>query len=224
MSRFKDITSHRFGRLVALYPSEIRYKGRMFQWVCQCDCGNTVTVLGTNLSRGNTKSCGCHRDELISNVRKTHGMSGLPEYSIWKGIRKRCYSESEPAYKNYGGRGIDMSPQWKDSFEQFYLDMGPRPSADHSVERKDNDIGYSKENCVWATRSDQSRNRRVFSRSKTGVTGVSNRYGRFQAMIRVNGVLISLGTFDTIAEAATARKAAEAKLWGATITTYQDDA
>lgn len=213
MSRLKNITGQRFGRLVALHPSDVKYKGKMYQWVCQCDCGNTSTVLGTNLTRGNTKSCGCHREEVLANATRTHGKSSIPEYSIWKGIRKRCYNENEPAYPRYGGRGIVMCDEWKASFDAFLRDMGSRPSASHSIDRIDNDLGYSPENCRWADRTEQARNRRLFSKNKTGIPGVTARFGKFQAMIRHQKRLRFLGSFATLEEAAAARRKAEEELW-----------
>lgn len=88
----------------------------------------------------------------------THGMAGSPEHKIWMGIKCRCKCPSATGYSRYGGRDIAVCESWRDSFEAFYRDMGPRPTPKHTVERKDNDKGYCKENCVWATRTEQMRN------------------------------------------------------------------
>ncbi len=93
--------------------------------------------------------------------RKTHGLTSSKEYRIWNGIKMRCYNEKREKYASYGGRGITMSDEWKESFEAFYRDMGPRPSNEHTVERRDNNAGYCKENCYWATREEQNRNKRT---------------------------------------------------------------
>lgn len=81
------------------------------------------------------------------------------EYKVWRGMKTRCYNENEKAYPRYGGRGIKMSDSWRDSFESFFSDMGARPSDLHTIERVDNDRGYEKGNCVWATMLEQCRNR-----------------------------------------------------------------
>lgn len=87
-------------------------------------------------------------------------MTNSSEYRIYRSIIARCYNERDEAYPEYGGRGITMSDEWRNSFEAFYRDMGPRPSKHHSVDRKDNDLGYTKENCRWATWEEQQNNRR----------------------------------------------------------------
>lgn len=83
----------------------------------------------------------------------------VPEYTIWLGMKRRCYNANVKNYDRYGGRGIKISQEWFYSFWEFYKDMGPRPSSEHSIERKDNSKGYCKENCKWATRKEQCRNR-----------------------------------------------------------------
>jgi hypothetical protein len=143
----------KFGRLT------ITAKGN--KYMCVCDCGNKVAVLICNLRSGRTKSCGCLKVEMAGQQRRTHGMSQTSEYKIWAGIKKRCYNMSYKEYHLYGGRGINMSPEWKESFEAFYKDMGPRPSSNHSIERLDNSLGYNNQNCIWALPSQQTKNRRV---------------------------------------------------------------
>lgn len=83
-----------------------------------------------------------------------------PEYVVWLGMRQRCRDKNCASYKDYGGRGITIAPEW-DSYEQFRVDMGERPSASHSIERLENDLGYSKANCCWALKETQNRNRRT---------------------------------------------------------------
>jgi hypothetical protein len=93
-------------------------------------------------------------------MKRTHGMSGTCEYKIWKGIKKRCLNSAYVEFYNYGGRGITVCPEWVASFEAFLADVGPRPTPEHSIERRDNSRGYEPGNCVWATPAAQSRNTR----------------------------------------------------------------
>lgn len=101
---------------------------------------------------------------------QTHGMIRTPEYKAWCNMRNRCKNPNNPEYKNYGARNVGICPTW-DDFRQFYADLGPRPSKDHSLDRIDNDAGYSKANCRWGTRKQQNRNKRSNVRVKiNGVT------------------------------------------------------
>jgi hypothetical protein len=87
-------------------------------------------------------------------------MTGSPEYFAWSAMKQRCYNSSNVSYKDYGGRGITVCNRWLNSFENFYQDMGQRPSPDHSIDRKENDKGYYKDNCRWTTWEEQANNKR----------------------------------------------------------------
>jgi hypothetical protein len=143
--------------ILAAAPSKKYYK----YWWCECSCGTVRSVSDVNLRRGRSLSCGCWRQEARRSKLVTHGMHKLPEYIVWCGMKQRCYGTYHDSYHRYGGRGIVVCDAWKDSFEAFYADMGPRPSPKHTLERHDNDGPYSKENCSWETHKVQHRNTRA---------------------------------------------------------------
>lgn len=157
-SDYKDITGEVFGYLTAKRIAS----SKPVRWLCECDCGNLIIVKGNSLRSGHTRSCGCSTGKLIAERQTTHGMAKSDEYRIYQGVKTRCYDKNHASYKDYGARGIDICKRWlgESGFENFFADMGKRPSSEYSIERKCNDTGYSKENCKWATRYEQNRNNR----------------------------------------------------------------
>jgi len=152
----KDLTGKHFGQLTVLAFFNIRPKLGAY-WLCHCECGRETVHRGADLRKGYIISCGCHKAQCARESLTTHGLSHLPIYGRWHGMLQRCSDPNHVAYARYGGKGIAVCERWK-SFENFYADMGEPPSDKHSVERIDGSLGYSPQNCCWATASEQNRN------------------------------------------------------------------
>ena len=157
MVKLIDLTHMRFGRLLVV--GRALKKGVHPRWLFRCDCGTTGDVSGAALRSGNTRSCGCLKREVVKSAARTHGMSNTRVFNAWLAMRQRCYDEKHVGFKNYGKRGIRVCVRWH-SFDNFLADMGEPPPG-HSLDRRDNNKGYSPDNCYWATRAEQNRNKRT---------------------------------------------------------------
>jgi hypothetical protein len=161
-----DLKGKRFGRLVVLGRAPIRPRDKNAMWTCRCDCGGWAVVAATNLAKS-TKSCGCLARETAADLLRvnrytlTHNLSQSLEYKSWCNMKGRCNNPNNHKYHSHGGRGIKVCERWQNSFENFYADMGKKPTRGYSIERVDNDGDYCPENCIWATIKVQGKNTRT---------------------------------------------------------------
>lgn len=155
-----DIKGERFGRLVVLKQIGTN-SARRAMWLCRCDCGEMAKVNGSNLRMGITKSCGCLAIDTITRRKRVHGhaihANRTVEYKTWLSMWERTSNPRREGWKYYGGRGIRVCERWK-NFENFFEDMGKRPSSFYSIDRINNDGNYEPGNCRWATRIQQRDN------------------------------------------------------------------
>jgi len=161
-----SLIGKRFGRITVISQEpSLKYSNcTRARWLCECICGTRTIVFTVNLKNGGTRSCGCLSREVMAKVHRIHGdCSGgrpTPEHDAWAAMIQRCHNPKDHGYKNYGGRGIRVCCRWRRSYVTFLSDVGRRPTLQHSLDRKNNSLGYTPRNVRWATRKEQARNRR----------------------------------------------------------------
>lgn len=159
MPKLIDLTGKKFGRLTVISHAGKTSYGEN-RWLCKCDCGKQKVIFGSLLRSGHTKSCGCLAREISSERLKTHGQTDTRLFEIWHGMKARCYRKTASNFRRYGARGIEMCDEWKNSFEAFRDWSISHGYADNlTIDRIDNDNGYSPDNCRWTDNHTQCNNK-----------------------------------------------------------------
>ncbi len=169
----KDLTGEKYGRLIVVECTGRNKHGRPL-WLCECECNNKIIVSSPRLLSGNTKSCGCLREEAIAQRNTKHGLKEARLYEVWKNMKKRCYNPQTPNYKHYGGRGISVCDEWRHNFQAFFdwaMENGydeTAPRGETTIDRIDVNGNYEPDNCRWITIAEQQRNKRTNKSKKHG--------------------------------------------------------
>jgi len=194
----KDITGRKFGMYFVISRAGKTARNKSL-WLCKCDCGKERIVDQSNLVSGNSTSCGHSKVEqakinfTVHGHTKDHGTTST--YRSWQAMWTRCTNAKSIGWEHYGGRGIAVCPEWS-SFEQFLIDMGPRPPKCSLDRYPDNNGNYEKSNCRWATASEQALNKRILKSNKTGYTGINVYLGKkYVARACINGKRKHVGVF-----------------------------
>lgn len=168
MGKFIDLTGQTFGRLTVIERVH-SLKSLQAMWLCKCECGNEAVVRGADLRLGKSTSCGCYNKEVVSATRKKHGCSGTAIYHVWCDILRRCYDDKNKYYKDYGARGIGVCDAWRHHPDMF-VDWAKRNGYQKGlqIDRIDNNLGYSPDNCRFVEAHTNTNNRRITVKFSNG--------------------------------------------------------
>lgn len=200
-----DLAGRKFMMYTVIERSpKVGHKNCSF-WLCRCDCGAIRHVNQSNLIQGKSRSCGCYQKQRVSETFRTHGQSGTSqtggkqtaEYTAWMTMKNRCYNKNSKDYSDYGGRGILMCKRWLKSFENFFKDMGAKPTSLHSIDRLDTNGNYTPSNCRWATPTEQANNKRTtlffkLDKEQLTISQLSSRFSIKYATLRHRLVALKL--------------------------------
>jgi len=207
-----DLKGKKFNKLIVLEFSH--YKNRSAYWDCLCDCGNKKKLRGDRVKKGEVKSCGCLPYESFKHGHAKRSLKNKSSrtYLSWLHMRRRCLSKNNPAFGQYGGRGIKICDRWN-SFENFVEDMGECPPG-KTLDRIDTNSDYKPLNCRWATSNQQARNRRGKIKSTSRFKGVVRCNDKWRSRIRVNNKEIHLGVYSDEVQAARVYNEKAFEVWG----------
>ncbi|MBU3186517.1 hypothetical protein [Clostridium estertheticum] len=195
MGQFIDLSGKKFGRLTV--KSRSNFNKRRIKYNCICDCGNEIEVIGDNLKRGKTTSCGCYQKELAKDQINEnrpfgviHGMTETRIYKIFTGMKYRCYSEGATSYKWYGRKGIEVCNEWLDkdtgfiSFYKWSMLHGYKDNL--TIDRINGKGNYEPGNCRWATMKVQANN--SSSNHKVTINNITKNLGEWAEEINIDSV------------------------------------
>ncbi len=203
MAPKSNLIGIRYGRLLVIEECIERKNGHVV-WVCKCNCKNKTIckVTTSNLKSKHSTSCGCKRLESVSS----HKLSNHKLYSIWRGMKQRCYNKKHTRYVDWGGRGIIVCKEWKNNFLSFYnWAISNGYGKNLTIDRENNDGNYNPKNCRWITKKAQSFNRRRKKKFKNRPVGIVKSGKNYGAQIKIDNKQIWIGTYKTKFEAIKAR-------------------
>lgn len=200
---YEDLTGNVYGRLEVLYYAGTSNTSRMSMWSCRCECGIIKDYSRTSLVSGKTQSCGCLQKELVTERMTKHGLADNPLYNTWRGMIDRCHNPDCLQFTNYGASGISVCDRWQgdNGLVNFIQDMGYKPDESFSIDRIDNDKGYSPDNCHWISSRNQMLNTRRSLPKKAPWAFINCKTKKWYGCVSIDGVQKRFKDVDTPEEA-----------------------